>query len=262
MKSPAYPPDTLREAFSQVIEEAVLRVSGGEPLHAFCDWFCASLQVRLDPVVGGRTEDPESARRFMLALARKLWSGVPMLALRWRRQALPRVERNDRCYCGSGRKFKQCCAELADLPEVIDPDHVLGLVLANMRPAQLTLAQLRQVPPAALAAAAVSIQQAQGDERVAELLEPLFRDPAGLDERHDQAFDMLMDSLLALGQETRRQRVVQSVSACGNKALPPVRVAATSRCWPTAASMQPPGSCSMKPSACTLVTRSCCTWRW
>ncbi len=219
MKSPVDSPTKLQEALFRIGQEAVPRILEGESLQDFCDWFCASMQAHLDPIADANGDDADHTRRLLLALARRFWSDIPIPALRWRKQTLPRLERNDRCYCGSGRKFKQCCAVLADLPEAIGPDHAISLVLATMDPAKMTSAQLRQIPPAALALAAMRIQQDHGDQRAADLLEPLFLDPAGLDGRHEEAFEILLDALLELGQERRRDHLVRAVSTCANKDL-------------------------------------------
>lgn len=202
-----------------MLDEAVRRVMGGEPLPSFCEWFVATLESAMDlsdaPVAG----DADYAHRLLLTMARHFWRDVPMPNNRWRTQSLPKIERNDRCYCGSGRKFKQCCVDLADMPPVLNPEHALGLVIGSMPPKQLGAAALRQVPPAALAIAAMSMRDEQGDERVAALLEPLFLDPVGLDARHDNVFEVLMDTLLDLGQESRRERVAQVVSQSVDKVL-------------------------------------------
>jgi len=116
-------------------------------------------------------------------MARHFWRDVPMPNNHWRPQSLPKIERNDRCYCGSGRKFKQCCADLADMPPVLNAENALGLVMGTMAPEQVGVAALRQVPPAALAVAAMAMCEEHGDAHVAALLEPLFLHPAGLGAR-------------------------------------------------------------------------------
>ena len=209
------PPHSPQQVdFEAVLSEAALRVIGNEPLASFCDWFSANFgtQLRLD-------NDADLSRRMLLTLARRFWGGVPLPARQWRPQALPRVERNDRCYCGSGRKFKQCCSEFDSLPSLVDPEHALGLVLVSMPPEQLTAAALRQIPAASLSAAAITMQRDKGAAAVVHLLEPLFQDTARLDARHEQAFDLLVDALYELGQEARRDDLVQRMCASHDKAL-------------------------------------------
>jgi len=213
------PPRAMQQALNSMLDEAIRRVIGGEPLAAFCAWFVAELQSAIGAPDGPVAGDADDGRRLFFTMARHFWRDVPMPNNRWRTQSLPKVEPNDRCYCGSGRKFKQCCVDLADMPPVLNADHALGLVLASIPPAQLSVAALRQVPPAGLAFAAMAMRDEHGDAAVAALLEPLFLDPVGLDARHDEAFEVLMDVLLSLGQETRRAQVVQAVSLSTDKML-------------------------------------------
>lgn len=209
----------MQQALNSMLDEAIHRVIGGESLGSFCAWFVAELESAIGPTDGPIGGDAEYNRRLRVTMARHFWRDVPMPQHRWRTQSLPKVERNDRCYCGSGRKFKQCCVDLADMPPVLNADHALGLVLASIPPDQLSVAALRQVPPAGLAIAAMAMRDAFGDAAVAALLEPLFLDPVGLDARHDDAFEVLMDVLLSLGQETRREQVVLAVGRCADKVL-------------------------------------------
>lgn len=223
------PPDSPFTAFqdvvTEIVEQAVQRVAAGAPLAAFCEWFCGEMTPHLPAAPGQRTSDPAANARLALGMARSIWSIVPVPAMRWRAQALPKTDRNAVCYCGSGRKFKQCCSDLAHMPPMLEADAALGMVLAGLTPAQIDAAPLRQLPPIALALAAQSIMDKHGPERVAALLEPLFLKPAGLDERHEPAFEMLLDALLELRQETRRDTVARVVGECSDKAL-----ATTARC--------------------------------
>jgi len=209
-----------QKSFEAVLSEAARRVIGNEPLASFCDWFPISIGPLME--LG---DDADLSRRMLLTLARRFWGGVPLPARQWRPQALPRVERNDRCYCGSGRKFKHCCSEFDSLPNLLDPEHALGLVLGSIPPEKLTAAVLRQIPAAALAAAAITIKRDTGNAAVVQLLEPLFEDTASLDARHEQVFDLLVDALYELGQEARRDDLVRRMSSSPDKTL-----AAAARC--------------------------------
>ena len=219
MSTATQPPRPMQQALNNILDEAIQRVIGGESLASFCAWFVADLESALDASDGPDDGNADYGHRLLITMARHFWRDVPMPQNRWRTQPLPKIERNDRCYCGSGRKYKQCCADLADMPPVLNADHALGLVLASMPPAHLSVVALRQVPPAGLAIAAMAMRDALGDAAVAAMLEPLFLDPVGLDARHDDAFEVLMDVLLNLGQETRREQVVQAVGRSSDKLL-------------------------------------------
>lgn len=202
-----------------ILEDAVARIAGGEPLQSFCDWFGACLVPSPESAAEVTADERDQARRMVLAMARKLWSGVPLPGQHWRRHSLPKQERNAACYCGSGHKFKHCCADLASMPDLIDPEHALGLVVASMVPQHTSRAQLLQIPPSALTMAASKMLHEHGPQRVVQWLEPLFLESAGLDERHEDAFELLVDALREVGQEVRRQQVVDVISASANKQL-------------------------------------------
>ncbi|MGE0623836.1 MAG: SEC-C metal-binding domain-containing protein [Pseudomonadales bacterium] len=126
-------------------------------------------------------------------LARAVWNATPLAGNHYRPRPLPPPQRNDRCPCGSGRKFKQCCRNLLDevptLPEALmwqqlfaclTDKHwvteakaaripVLGLVMG----ADYFASGRRWRPLKALAEAAIGEQAVIRDERLALLIDPL-----------------------------------------------------------------------------------------
>ena len=196
----------------ELLETMVSRLLQGESLAAFSDWF-ASPDGPL-ATVAPRT-DPLGAR----AMARALWAAVPLPQNRWRPRGLPKLERNDPCYCGSGRKYKHCCAAWADLPLPIEPEMLMALAIQHAPPQALDLGNLRTLPPHALAQAAMFWMEQGRPEQVERVLAPLFEQAEGLDERHEPAFDILMDALQALGQQTRRLALARRIGQSRDKAL-------------------------------------------
>lgn len=213
-------PDTpTSPEFDKLFATAIHRLLHDEPLQAFCDWFSqemgASMQSELAVPAGQKAQ----SLRYQRSVARALWSAVPVPSHRWRPRPLPKMERNSPCHCGSGRKFKQCCDQFASLALPVDEAGLYALALAQAEPAMLTAAKLREVPPEALGIAAESWNQDQQPERTAAVLEPLFESGARMDGRHELAFDMLMDALQVMGQETRRQALAQRVAQATDRAL-------------------------------------------
>ncbi|MCH9047002.1 MAG: SEC-C domain-containing protein, partial [SAR324 cluster bacterium] len=62
-------------------------------------------------------------------IAREIWNATPLESNGFKPQRLPAPKRNDPCPCGSGRKFKQCCAGMATGP-VLDVE-AMWLVLVD-----------------------------------------------------------------------------------------------------------------------------------
>jgi len=205
--------------FDALLATAIRRLLHGEALEPFCDWFAqdmSSLVMERHPVA---PEDENAARRYQRTVARTMWGALPVPFNRWRPRPLPKVERNDPCHCGSGRKFKQCCAEFAGVAPPIETDGLYAMALTQAEPAMLTPDQLRLVPGEALGMAAMDWNDSGQPERTAAVLAPLFELRDDLDGRHEIAFDALMDAAQALGQEARRRALAQRVGEYRDKTL-------------------------------------------
>ena len=88
--------------FDALLSTAVRRLLHGEALEPFANWFAremGDLVMQLHPLPPG---EEDGARRYQRTVARTLWSAVPVPSNHWRPRALPKVERNDPCHCGSG----------------------------------------------------------------------------------------------------------------------------------------------------------------
>ena len=114
----------------EFLTSAVRRVLDGAATDVFCEWFVTALHAR------AKAAPPLAAdsRRFLLHLARQFWGHVPRPTANWRVQAAAKIERNDTCYCGSGKKYKQCCAEYATMPFPIPANAMFALALDTVKP--------------------------------------------------------------------------------------------------------------------------------
>ncbi|QTD44768.1 UPF0149 family protein [Ottowia testudinis] len=200
-------------ANERTVDAMFSRLLQGESLSAFCDWFAGPD----GPMPGARAPDadPRAAR----AVARTLWAAVPMPHERWRPRGLPKLERNDPCYCGSGRKYKHCCATWASVPLPFDAPTLLALAIQHAPPDALAPASVRALPPQALAQAAMFWMDEGRPEQVARVLLPLFDPPDGLDARHEPAFEVLMGAMQQLGWQERRFALVRQIGRSRDKTL-------------------------------------------
>ena len=218
-------PDVFPATFDPLFAQAVQRILQGEPLEPFCDWFSREMGTLMQsehPLPPGEEAD---AIRYQCCVARALWQAVPVPGNRWRPRPLPKLERNGPCHCGSGRKYKQCCAQFGNVPMPVDGGDMYMLALSHADPSMLSPDRVRDVPPEALGVAADAWNNERRPERTVAVLEPLFENCDRLDQRHEIAFDALMDARLMLGQETRRHALAQRVAECRDKEL-----ACTARC--------------------------------
>lgn len=211
--SDSYPP-----GLDPLFGTAVQRILQGEALEPFCDWFAQEMGALMQSELPAPTGEEAEAPRYRRHVARALWQAVPVPSNRWRPRPLAKTERNSPCHCGSGRKYKQCCGQFGSVPLPADADEMLILALSHAEPAMLQPRQLREVPAEALGVAAQAWNEVEPARTVA-VLEPLFERIDGLDWRHALAFEALMDALLDLGQENRRQALAQRVAGSRDREL-------------------------------------------
>ena len=187
-------------------------------------------QAVADDDMGFRPGSVEADRlwRTHRHLARQLWASFPAPEHQWRARGLPKAERNAACDCGSGRKYKHCCAEFERQP-VPPLDGIWGQVFAQLSPHELPADALVRMPGELLAALAQGWSEQGQDARVIDALEPIFLGPSKLDNGHEMALDVLLDAMLDQGLGARRLALVTHLQHHANK-----RVATTARCrWVT-----------------------------
>lgn len=194
----------------RLFDQMFTRLMRGDSLQEFGDWFASAAAAP-----GGPRDDPRAAR----AMARALWGAVPLPSNHWRARGLPKIERNDPCHCGSGRKYKHCCASLGHVGLPFDAQMLTALAIQHAPPEALDAASVRALPAHALAQAAMFWMEQDQPGQVVAVLGPLFEQGQHLDGRHEPAFDILMEALLALGQQTRRFALARQIAEHRDKAL-------------------------------------------
>jgi len=168
--------------------------------------------------------EPAMRRAMSTALGRTLWNNTPLPSAGLRTRPLPKPQRNDPCPCGSGRKYKACCAQIDAHAPALDlrQEDILPLVLMQLDDEEIDrLVEQRRIPPEALAHLAREIlEEEDRPERAAELLEPLFEgNLRRLDHRHEMALDTLLDVYDELDEPEAGEALLQRVIEEGSKAL-------------------------------------------
>jgi tetratricopeptide (TPR) repeat protein len=201
------------------IHIAIGRLLGGESLNDFCDWF---VQAQMTDAQAMNAMPPVAASdvaRSLRHVARQLWGQLPYPPQRWRARGLPKSDRNAPCHCGSGLKFKQCCAEFEHMPFPLEPETLQMLALDYADPQWLMGDKLKEVPAVALGHAAMAWNDAGEQDRTLRILSPWFADLKSLNERHEVAFDAFVDALQQNGQELERRDLIDRMAQHPNKAL-------------------------------------------
>lgn len=204
--------DEVPEGFAQFLRDAagvILRTEDPEALFA---WLRENGPVQA-PEMFGELRGEESLRGFSILFGRSLWNHIPLPGNGFRPRPIPWPERNEACVCGSGRKFKKCCAELAaELPEP-DPDAVWRLVVDELPLEQVEkLGESGRVPRAVVGDLATALLDDGDPERAVALVRPLFGRAERLDERDAAALNTYLEALDELELDDEKEREVERLS--------------------------------------------------
>jgi len=213
------------DAFADLIDACVAAIVRDE------DWqrFSRSLEEMLRAgKVPSLPVDPEAARMLGCALGRTIWNATPLPGNGFRPRPIPSPGRNDRCLVGLACKHKHCCGGMPAFPRVSSDEIWASLCKALPAATLQAAAAAGKLPPAALGAAARRLlAEARDPDAARRLLEPLFRgNPEALDERFEEALDVLCDAYDLLEESRKKQVLLERIA---RTASPGLRVPALQR---------------------------------
>ena len=108
-----------------LIDAAVREILRHEDPERFLDWIRANAR-KLLPASIKHSDDGGAAAS--IALGRGIWNATPLPGNHFRPKPIPEPGRNDPCPCGSGRKYKQCCARLPQF-DLLSADEVWPMLI-------------------------------------------------------------------------------------------------------------------------------------
>lgn len=152
-------------------------------------------------------------------LGMEIWNATPLPDNRFRPRKLVKPERNAPCPCGSGRKYKQCCAEAPPFDMGISEELMLAAVLDLLPAKQLAEAPLIELHPEALALVAGRWLDDGKEKKAIALLERYFTHMANLDGRSEFAADSLLNAYLETNAVRKKQKFVDQLKAAPDKDL-------------------------------------------
>lgn len=171
--------------------------------------------------------DPKFVRALAYTAGRALWNATPLPSNSWRPRLIPEPGRNDRCPCGSGAKFKQCCGVLPMFVPFETELVWLAVIEAANAEQMRDLLQARRMPVEAATMAAHMLLNDNRPDEVVPLLEPFLAPPLQrIDERSANAVSPLADAYLALGRETEVAGWLEALTQSGPR---PLKAAAAQR---------------------------------
>lgn len=193
----------------RLLHDAIVRAVTDEDPDGFMHWFH-------DHLGDYQTESSDGAwldAPFAAVLGRSIWNAMPLPGNGFKPRPLPEPGRNDPCFCGSGQKYKRCCADSPRLP--LDPGQILTTVLDVTHPETL----IRHIEggrvPALPLVELASMRIDRGELwNAVSILEPLFAgDIRRTDEHHGAAMDRLCDAYNDLGHVRKKQALLERIVA-------------------------------------------------
>jgi len=183
------------EAF---FREAIARILEREESEPFLAWVREEAAARM-PRLFGQLPDEAARRSSASELGRALWNSAPLPGNGFRPRPVPIPERNDPCPCGSGLKYKKCCAPwAADLPS-FDPEGIWRLVVEALPLDRVEeLGRSGRVPRNLAGDLATSFLDDGEPDKALALVQPMFDRPDKLDrldERDAAALSAFLESL-------------------------------------------------------------------
>ncbi len=218
MTEDTFDDETLDELES-FFRESIARILEREDGEAFLAWVRDEAAERMPRLFAGLPD--EAARRSTASeLGRSLWNVVPLPGNGFRPRPLAEPERNDPCPCGSGLKYKKCCAPWAAEIPTFDPEGIWRLLVAALPLEQVeVLGQSGRVPRHLVGDLATSFLDDADPERALALVQPLFERPERLDERDAAALNALLESLDDLDLQEEKAEAVERLAKVLRPAL-------------------------------------------
>lgn len=198
------------DSFRDLVHTAVERIVVTDNLDDFFAWFSAEVYRRC--LLARAPLDASETKVVAAQLGRSIWGATPAPHNDFRPQPLPKPGRNAPCYCGSGVKYKRCCARFptpppmgsAELwPTVLDtlPQRDCRQVVASGR-----------VPVEGLIVAAEESRAMGRSPRAIGFLEPIFGDKlAGTGHQHDYALSLLFDLYDDTGRTRKKAKLLERI---------------------------------------------------
>ena len=204
--------------------ELLIRISVGkiirnENSEQFIHWFRDSATLIAPAFFQQFPQDPMVLRSFLTVFGREIWNRTPLPGNRFRPRALPKPERNAPCICGSGRKYKQCCASVESMRLPFENLSLLSFVLDSLSASDRASLPYSYLNPEELAFVSRQWMEDGRAKEAVKLLEGLFADFAKLDERAEAAFDCLLDCYDLLNNPLKKKRLLERGFAAQDKYL-------------------------------------------
>lgn len=204
---------------SLLAERCSRSIVQGEPLDDLLTRIESSLDVFFPPPPHGALhEECDLRRRLLRVMVRAIWQGIPHPELEFALPKLPEPGRNERCHCGSGRKYKVCCQALAREVPIRDVNFLPSLLAVMPRKYWKEMANSRIDP--SMVAHTVGQWLEEGEfEIVVTLLEPWFASDSAFVGQHEFLLDALLDAYSELGNPRKKSKLLERAMEQGDRTI-------------------------------------------
>ena len=200
-------PDDLLD---ELVQAAIERILAAGDLDDFLPWF--SDEVHRQCLLERLLLDEGQRKALAAQLGRSIWGAAPAPHNDFKPQPLPKPGRNAPCFCGSGVKYKNCCARFPTQP-AISSDELWPAVLEALPQRDCRqLAAAGRAPVESLIVAAYESRFVGDFRRAIGFLEPMFDGKlAGTGRQYGRALSLLCDLYGDVGWTGKKTRLLDRI---------------------------------------------------
>lgn len=204
------------DEMARVQNAALAAIPQHDTALSYLGWAREHLPEAFPKVFKGPTPDANAMVAYWIA--RSIWNAVPLPSNRFRPKPLPAPKRNAVCPCGSGVKFKNCCAEYAQMGEY--PRDMLWPLFVRTQPVDYWLAAADRLPTVGVLYVGEWLLEERQWKALVELLEPRFAPGEHPNAQLAEAVQWLCDAYDALrGTTAKKDALLARLTDCPNNAV-------------------------------------------
>jgi tetratricopeptide (TPR) repeat protein len=211
-----------------LITRSLREILRHEDFHMFLTWM--HHEVGVTPQLSLLPEPQENLGPMATWLALTLWNATPLPGNNFRPMPVATPGRNQKCICGSGRKFKRCCSIGEHAHPPIDEDMIWPLIFDTIPKRTLNRA-LKEglLPLKARIFYSEECLESDKPDRVLHLLQGYYFSSSWKDTGKLAAYglNLLFEALDCLGNSTRKMELIDHI--CTNAPSSPLRSEALQR---------------------------------
>lgn len=193
--------------------DSVAEILRYEDAQRYLDWMQQHFSSYIDDAGPLAFEDISIPPQMPLYLGRAIWNATPLPNNQFKPMPLPEPRRNDPCYCGSGRKYKQCCRQADDFAPPLETDTMMALVAQALPEKQLKpLLASATINHKVLATLALLYLEEGNNRKVQSVLEGVFTSPIRkTGHQTEYLFTLLCNAYDELGYHKKKSALIERI---------------------------------------------------